>query len=378
LMDLVREAGRRGANLSPNTWDDRDTRNFERMDCDLEGGGKSGGRFFYNMQQNSPNPRQIPRGYSLLSVAPYNYVGFNYPLGIKPPLESASFGFFDAVACQIILSMAPLQFETNHDWEDGALGPNTVAPSDGDQDNFFGKNEIVVSAVSFAKVDFRNFDANGKRVDYPNAGAVALVSVLEPPGGSVGNAVPSNGTLMMVTKRYPTSNRFCAVANPQSGDPGQPALLGDYRDPNHWQRKTLRTTNPPLNLYSGWSDDPTNPDNDEKTTILLDESDVGSQKIRGFIFTGQQKDDTTGCYGSKFAVGDVERILNQQLSNSDLPEKLPNGGMVIVEMWWQHHPFFLGPLFQGFTGNPQNDPVLYVYALFPANAAEPTSTPDDF
>jgi hypothetical protein len=82
-----------------------------------------------------------------------------------------------------------------------------------------------------------------------------------------------------------------------------------------------------------------------------------------------------GCIGSRFTVQDIEQRLNTAAGAYDSSKFTPNGGMVIVEMFWQHHPLFLGPIFQGTTGNPENDPVLYIYGIFPTVAAEPTATP---
>lgn len=381
LMDLVREAGRRGANLNPNGWNDRDTRNFERMDCETAP--------TYFGTGDPTKLRRKPRGYDVLSVAPYNYIGYPYDPGAKPPHEGP-FGFFDSVVCQIILSMNPLLFESVAEWQtDTSVSPARdywIPPAD--QIPMFGSNEIAVSAVAFAKVDFRHLDANGKRVPYGGAvppGGKSIETILGV-SGTPGSAVPASGTLMMVTRRYPTANRYCADA----GSGGQP--LGDYRDPNNWQRATIWKDGASQTLYSGWHDTTTPLDPNEIPPLL--EETGGSQNIRGFIFTAQQRTELKPgvfCYGSRFTVGDIEALLNQSLTASNLPEKLTNGGLVIVEMWWQHHPLILAPLFNFFNGNaqaesiygntggnPSNDPVLYVYAIFPANAAEPTATPVSF
>src|SRR5512140_2434875 len=67
LMDLVREAGRRGANLNPVAWDENDTRNFERMDCDTQQG-------YYNIEQfDTTKNRKAPRGLGVLDQAPLLY-----------------------------------------------------------------------------------------------------------------------------------------------------------------------------------------------------------------------------------------------------------------------------------------------------------------
>jgi hypothetical protein len=104
-----------------------------------------------------------------------------------------------------------------------------------------------------------------------------------------------------------------------------------------------------------------------------------NQNVRGFTMSGHNKNfvavgsaGADNCYGSAFRVQDIEDKLNL---DATFNPNVPNGGLVIVEIFWQHHPLFFGPIFQGFTGNPINDPVLHVWGWFPVPSVESTATP---
>jgi len=375
LMDLVREAGRRGANLNVGQWDDKNTRNFERMDCDNNPG-------YFNIGTLT-NGRQLPRGLQFnLNKPPFNYKGWPYDSAVNASLESTTFGFYDGIICQALLSMSPLNFEDPSSWSGtpGITPPNIDGAGLSGNDRLYSRNDIVVSAVSYAKMDFRDRDASGNPVDAGAPFATPISALLKPSGGTLNTAsLPSNRIKVMVTGRYPLSNRFCGKQD------GSGSWLGDARDPFNYKR---------VETYSYWNSC-TLPDVDERgynpnptlATLLLDER-LGSQNIRGFIFTGASMNDqpsADGCMGSKFTVQKLEDILNVQYSSNQINPFTPNGGMVVVEMFWQHHPFFMAPFlrligtdkpfWEGTTSDSRDDPVLYVYALFPTGGAEPTATP---
>ncbi|MCC7205848.1 MAG: pilus assembly protein, partial [Anaerolineae bacterium] len=130
LMDLVRESGRRGANLNPTLWNENQTRNYERLDCDTVPGVYN----FDSSLQAQATPRRVPRGPS---------AAFGYSTVYDNPAspEDPPFGYFDAVVCQGAFSMAPLEFE-DQDWGPGGM---TTPP----RANLFTMNDIVVSAISY-------------------------------------------------------------------------------------------------------------------------------------------------------------------------------------------------------------------------------------
>jgi hypothetical protein len=158
-----------------------------------------------------------------------------------------------------------------------------------------------------------------------------------------------------VTGRWPLENRYCRIGS-----------AGDSRDPFNYKTTDVR---------AGWDD------NDNGNEGAGDDVAVAAQRIltpgesqgvRGYVFTGQAM-GADGCYGSAFTVQDVEARLN--IVGNTFNPKAANGAVVIIEVFWQHHPPVFGPLFQGFTGNRANDPVLHVWAWFPVPNAEPTPTP---
>ncbi len=314
LMDAVRAAGRDAVNLDVTAWKDSDTRNQNRMDCDIPEKGNAHSATFYMFgNQPSPNDQRVmppagpgPRGQHL----PF------YTVGPEGP-----FGFFDEVACQVVRGMTPLLLN--------------------DGDNTQSKDDVVVSAISYKMVDYTG-SAPGNAAKYA-AGP-----------GAHGN------TWITVTGRWPLANRYCGTYS------GGVAVSGDERDPFDWARFDYR---------NGWTNGTADPSSSEGTpdgSLLLKQQASDSQGVRGFVFTGNARNDD-GCYGSKFTVQDIESRMN--LDDAAFNKQVPNGGLVIVEVLWQHHPIVLGPLFEGFTGNRFDDPVLWVWGWFPVSGVEPTETP---
>jgi hypothetical protein len=340
MLDLVREAGRRGANLSPVFWDERDTRNYNRLDCDTFI-PPPGGAHLFNLGDNLNQNRQVPRG---PDAARYGYV-------VGP---EGSFGFFDGIACQIILSMPPMEFEDLRPWGADGITP----PTNPDRSAEFTRNDIVVSAFSYTMMDFNK----------PFKDAV--------PGGVRGPTVPSNGLYVRITGRYPRDNRYCTTAD-GSGDDRDPF---DYKTPDlysAWRRGR------PADLDElGYGIPITDPRYNSARTNITSES----QGIRGFVFTGNAvgtvnpSNPNDYCLGSRFTVQEVEARLNATLSTMGLDAYRPNGGLVLVEMFWQYHPRFFQPvgvmLGGGIDGSLVNNPVFHVYAFFPAPGAQATFTPE--
>ena len=96
--------------------------------------------------------------------------------------------------------------------------------------------------------------------------------------------------------------------------------------------------------------------------------------VRGYVFRGNHQIDYGGpmpCLGSKFSTQDVQDLLDFK-GDPDRQRKIEqvsNFGLVLVEIFWQHHQllgltwFNFGPLTQGQT--------IHVWAFFPVSAAEP-------
>lgn len=115
--------------------------------------------------------------------------------------------------------------------------------------------------------------------------------------------------------------------------------------------------------------------------------DTGPDNVRGYIFRGNhvvsnqlagQTGETVDCVGSEFSTAEVESILNQSLTlppvgdvrgviSSEEIAQVPNGAIILVEIFW-HHDQLLGlPLFT-ILGNPVE---LHVWSMFPVTGAEP-------
>ncbi len=284
LMDAVRAAGRAAVNMDPTGWNELDTRNQNRMDCDVPEEGRSAHTDTFFLFGNSPSTndqRMQARGKHLEGLKnPYQLI---FP-GPPPGPRESNFGFFDEVACQVIRGMTPLLLN--------------------DGDITTSKDDVVVSALAFQRV------------------------------GEGRNAQ------VIVTGRWPTANRFCGA---------------DTRDPFDGNGNG-RADNGETEPFGG---------------ILKPQNPPDNQDVRGFVFTGLAKQDD-GCYGSRFTVQDIQTRVN--LDDWEFNQEVPNGGLVIVEVFWQHHPIVLGPLFQGFTGNRFDDPVLWVWGWFPVPSIEPTPT----
>lgn len=344
MLDLVREAGRRGANLSPVFWDDNDTRNYNRLDCDTYS-PPDGTSHLFNLGDNLNQNRRVPRG--------PDAERYGYTVG-----SEGAYGFFDGIVCQIILSMPPMEFEDARPWSADGLMP----PTNPDRRAEFTKNDIVVSAFSYTMMDFNK----------PFKGAVA--------GGVRGPTVPSDGLYVRITGRYPRDNRYCRTAD-GNGDDRDPF---DYKTPDLYSAWTRgRPADVDELGYEIGMSDPRYDDPRENITST-------SQGIRGFVFTGNaigtvnNGDPNDYCLGSRFTVQDVEARLNASLSTLGLESYRPSGGLVLVEMFWQYHPRFFQPIavlfgggfFAGADGSLENDPVFHVFAFFPAPGAQATATPE--
>jgi hypothetical protein len=422
LMDAVREAGRKAVNLFPTKWDPyvpdtintppqndyydtADDRNYDRTDCDTKAG-----RYNLYGDSDSGNDRNgnsadsiiaqygggglgatwvsgtgwtTPPGDVRISESttgqynkPYKLSDFGYGVHTHPGSsvsDSGFFGFFDTVSCQLLYSMQPLILDVGY-----------FPDVNGYPSRDTGKDEIVISAVAY--------------------------SMMSNPTGNLWNG---HHVAPVVTGRWPMENRACykesnfSSANGFTDTTASQDSKGDYRDPFNYINP--RTT-PGYGNFITTSNHGVPP---AGTTPFVDQDSVALTKsgptptgldglttngpnplgmvngIRGFIITGAYVAQD-GCLGSEFRVQDIESMLDLY-NGGNLPKPnyptmdplqanlesqfAPNGGMVIVELHWQHHPAFFGPIFEGFTGHRDADPILNIYGIFPVTAAEPTVTP---
>ncbi|MBX3083480.1 MAG: pilus assembly protein [Anaerolineae bacterium] len=392
LMDTVREASRRAVTLDPRSWTPGAARWGERMDCDFRNDAFS----LTIGSPAAPNRDQANEWRGVNRLPGYVKTGTTTIVegGVTKTLEigdKPSFEFFDAVACYAISILSPLEFNDDETW---------------------GQDDIIVSVVSYITMDY---SATGPYGPYNPAAKTG--NPLETSHGSaiaasrqaLISADPKNAYEVTVTGRWPLENRYCTSTNDGSGE------FDDYRDPFDYNRinnlNYIITKVPVPNSAPAFRDPPPSVTNDtphDTENELLERDAVGnlipykyvlagtgqSQQVRGYVFSGKYR-MPNGCWGSRFTVKSVEDLLNQQISAStqtqgDLRGKSTNGALVIVEMHWQYHPFFLGRIYGDIASafardrdpaltdeqdRALNDPVLYVYSMFSVSAAEPTATP---
>lgn len=109
--------------------------------------------------------------------------------------------------------------------------------------------------------------------------------------------------------------------------------------------------------------------------IPATQADSGGENRLGYFFRGNHMSShTPGCRGSEFTTAEVEDMLNRTLLNNTGgpitdPEirEMGAGGMVLVEIFWQHEQLLGIPFFTFFED--QFD--IHVWSMFPNTAAEP-------
>ncbi|MBX3063251.1 MAG: pilus assembly protein [Anaerolineae bacterium] len=356
LLDVVREASRRAVTLDPRTWNADDgvspARMGERLDCDITNNT-------YALTLGtvaSPDRTGAGKGRNTQFGGLPGYIP-----GFEP--ISGEFGFFDGIACYAISIMEPMVFD----------------------DTPTGKDDIVVSAISYAMM---NYSGDLAATGYDD-------SVIAPGRIALRTTNSQNAYWVTVTGRWPLENRFCRA--------NSDASLNDERDPFDYLRTSnllkVRTHNfVPGYLPVPYEEDVTNSTPRQRNELAETDlngnlmepakyvlTDGQQQGVRGYAFTGKMRnEDNAGCYGSKWTVQAIEQKLNYDLATKKalLQEKFSNGGIVLVEMQWQYHPFFLGRIWNDLRGVfwrgdnlAENDPILYVYSMFPVTSIEPTATP---
>lgn len=401
LMDAVRVGGRDAVTMKPSAPDFPvrgslqnaaqydGARNRSRMGCspyDLQQkhydglipGNTTNGYRFIDSIPHPPFPANYYRGdwYNAALVGGNDLTANAYGYYIGP--IDGSFKFFDEIACQVSNAMNPLLFNDD----------------DSQTATFLSQDDIVVSAISFDKIDYTSVVAAGRQ----NAGVGGCYNgcAMYPTGPqSLGNS------WVTVTGRWPIENRFCGY---KSGA----TLVGDYRDPFDYMRNEFdqdwhngsqangQTLDQHPSTPFTYEGVPYNSHNDFDSTLgvgyvlditkanKIDATNINNafaggdnQGVRGWVFSGHHRSTGSAnspddCIGSEFRVQDIEQRLNQDPTWNPLT---PNGGMIIVEVFWQHHPLFFGPLFEGFNHKPGNDPVLHVWGMFPLPSTEATETP---
>ena len=243
--------------------------------------------------------------------------------------------FYNIIICATLDAMDPLVL----DWDNG-------------------KDDIVVSAFSIQRIKI---------------GADPVNDDIQP--STLGSATAyTAGTQVVVVGRYPALANECDLWN--------------ERDPFDWienggvdwaMEGTVRVP------YEVASWDETLGD----YVGFLDDVAADPEKQVGFSWTGNwqyiQADGTrTSCYGSQWKIEDVEDKANLSgfLTSEQDRQYLPNVGLVLVEVFWEHHLIFedfpamsaeWSPVYRIMGGSDPNTvaDVIRAWALFPAPAVEP-------
>jgi len=256
--------------------------------------------------------------------------------------------FYNIIICKMFDAMSPLDFR----------GEYRVAISDPTDGN--GVDDIVVSAFSLLSI-------NPTDTNIPSAmrSTIALVP-----------SVPSTQQQVLVVGRYPSNANECTTDT---------ATDKDTRDPFNYIS------------YTGASNtDTTSPDSYRNYVVSSGNTlwseligyDSGAEYQRGFALTGQHIIASTRalpaasrCYGSEWTISRVQNLINvtnYSMQNQSQRSSLPNEGLILVEMFWQHTLLLRNPVFNP-VFNILNDPsnpngggtIISVWAAFPLPTTEP-------
>lgn len=234
-------------------------------------------------------------------------------------------GYYNIVVCTMLSSLDPLNIRQGNDVDD-----------------------IVVSAFSLQLIN--NANPNSLPPDSPER---AFTYNLTPTRPEL-----SPGYQMVVVGRYPAEANECTVD--ANGNPIDPINLP--RDPFDYIRNGFRDPHPGGNF--------------QQPFIELEGIDTGMEFQRGFAWLGQHRvsDPGLSCWGSEFSVEDVERLMNMPRFGLSNPQRaqLPNQGLVLVEIFWEHALLLTFPLFSPvYEAIGSDTTTLSVWAAFPAPAVEP-------
>jgi TadE-like protein len=336
LLDVTRAGARRGAvangTLSPIEWNNAGS----YLPTDFIAAGGTPLKSYVVSQGFSLNSAQLTMP----------YVG-----GVEPvpnPRDQARDcapndarrGFYEEVVCVMLRSLEPLAIrETNN------------------------VDEIIVSGFSLARVEA--LSGTGRTPSDYFAGGVG-------PRGDT-------GPQMVVVGRYPTNANECDVINTGTATvPNLTLQSAEPRDPFDFNGNGVRdmraADNQNVALGEGLFTELSGQD--------ARAASVGeAEKQLGFVWFGNHvvsniNGQLTGCLGSEWTSAEVEALVNlpsYEMTNTQRRELLPNQGLILVEMFWQHEMLLRFPVFNpviaAFAGN--QTPTISVWAAFPMPTVEP-------
>lgn len=285
------------------------------------------------------------------------------------------FGFFNLVACTVLDSLDPLSLKIGVECRTYWLGDD--GPENARVTAVPCFDDIVVSAFAVQKVNSGPLTAHD--IDLNN-----------PPNGETNGKTYDDGHQVVVVGRYPYDANECddGTNNLDGRDPFDYIVNGKS---DVWYAPNPIDPSAPdvrleLELIKSFTESPSG----NIEVPFIDNTDYGPEFQRGFVWTGQhrvQNEMDIECFGSEWDIEDVERLMNlPEFINDGNQERLrwlPSQGVVIVEIFWQHHLMLAEPgpdanvampiwsaAYGLFATAPENE-VIYVWAAFPAPSAQP-------
>lgn len=285
----------------------------------------------------------------------------NNCLGGALPLPYSQ-GFYFTILCRMLESMEPLEIRDN------------------------GIDDIIISVFAVQTVNNGPYDPND-----PSAGDYDFSAANYSPEVGLDNYRP--GFIPIVVGRYPSNTNECNVRSDGTVDNSLERDPFDYIEDGTSNPKTR-------NLII----------NSSSVTVNLEllGYDNTPEQQRGWSYTGQRKVDPVevggvevemDCWGSDWTVYDIQELLQvpgfqmtpvevseerdsglggedfgrlPDGTDEDLGRYLPNQGLILVEIYWQHDLLLDLPVFSPVLDALGDDETtLHVWSAFPVPAAEP-------
>jgi hypothetical protein len=276
------------------------------------------------------------------------------------------YGFYNLVLCTVLESLDPLSIRFSDDYTSTEF-----------------KDDVVISVFSIQHVS--NGPGGASNTDTVDPSDVYDFDI-----NSRSSQDYSSGDQVIVVGRWPYNANECVSngVNQEGRDPFD-YIVNGVVDQGRIPTATGVTVPVPYELSVEV--------NDPLTGAFVDFApfaDAGNENQRGWAYTGQHIIDQVGgytgnCYGSEFTLQEVQELVNLPRFIRDAPTPadeydrrryLPNQGLVLVEVFWEH-TLLLGTfqsrlyeaydlfsnLMPGGTGR-----VIHVWAAFPAPSAEPS------
>lgn len=275
---------------------------------------------------------------------------------IRDPNNRELQGFYNTIACVMRQQMDPLVLEIDN-----------------------GVDDIVISAFSLQAINPATLP--GVRFYMDPSGSVASQNPRNQINNSLDPAM-GNNTQTIVVGRYPTNANECtvdAVGNPIAWE----------RDPFDYFQDSSRN-------YQ--LQDTTKPDTeDNRNYVELEGYDAPSyrpyvdpgptqpppvrERQRGWVFFNQHGigntinpgTGTKNCFGSEWSLQEIQQLMNVPGFSllTAQSQRLPNQGMVMVEMFWRHELLLKNPVFNPVWTILGDNTNVSVWAAFPLPATEP-------